>query len=261
MATFIVVYHGGVVIPNEISSYEFVRMKKETFLLNEFPALANMVHFVHERLGWMDECEVWFEGQIDIESSNGPWMKTMSSVCDEKEWTAYVGVMMKPEIHRKELVVRMVSRNDVGDESSRSPTFPKVVDEQHVECGIVVTQPSQETQVDTHVEETTFIASNETVFNVKPVYQSVGVGDAAVDTGFISGVDHQPIATGFALDVDLSFVELEFMPEYEAAFGDDCAKDSAGEQLVLELRKRDKVLLQQALVEHSSEMTDCRDLI
>jgi hypothetical protein len=84
---------------------------------------------------------------------------------------------------------------------------------------------------------------------------------AAADTGFISGVDPQPIATGFALDVDLSFVELEFMPEYEATFGDDCAKDSAGEQLVLELRKRDKVLLQQALVEHSSEMTDCRDLI
>jgi hypothetical protein len=58
MATFIVVYHGGVVIPNEISSYEFVGMKNETFLLNEFPALANMAHFVHERLGWMDECEV-----------------------------------------------------------------------------------------------------------------------------------------------------------------------------------------------------------
>jgi hypothetical protein len=37
---------------------EFVGMKNETFLLNEFPALANMVHFVHERLGWMDECEV-----------------------------------------------------------------------------------------------------------------------------------------------------------------------------------------------------------
>jgi hypothetical protein len=50
----------------------------------------------------------------------------MSSVCDEKEWTAYVGVMMKAEICRKELVIRMVSRNDVGDESSWSPTFPKV---------------------------------------------------------------------------------------------------------------------------------------
>jgi hypothetical protein len=37
---------------------EFVRIK-ETFLLNEFPTLANVVHLVRERLGWMDEgCEV-----------------------------------------------------------------------------------------------------------------------------------------------------------------------------------------------------------
>jgi hypothetical protein len=42
----------------------------------------------------------------------------------------------------------------------------------------------------------------------------VGVGDAATDTMFILGVDPQPIATGFALDVNLSFVELEFMLEY-----------------------------------------------
>jgi hypothetical protein len=43
MATFIVVYNSGAVITNEISSYEFIGMKKETFLLNEFPALANVV--------------------------------------------------------------------------------------------------------------------------------------------------------------------------------------------------------------------------
>jgi hypothetical protein len=36
MATFITVYHGGVVIINEIGSYEFVETKKETFLLNKF---------------------------------------------------------------------------------------------------------------------------------------------------------------------------------------------------------------------------------
>jgi hypothetical protein len=35
MATFITVYHSGVVVNNEIDSYEFVGMKKETFLLNE----------------------------------------------------------------------------------------------------------------------------------------------------------------------------------------------------------------------------------
>jgi hypothetical protein len=69
-------------------------------------------------------------------------MKTMSPVCDENEWTTYVGVVMKSEIHGIELVARMVAWNDVGDESFRSPTLPKAVDEQHVECGVVVTQPS-----------------------------------------------------------------------------------------------------------------------
>jgi hypothetical protein len=33
------------------------------------------------------------------------------------------------EIHEIELVARIVARNNVGDESSRSPTLPKVVDE------------------------------------------------------------------------------------------------------------------------------------
>jgi hypothetical protein len=49
MATFIVVYHSGVVITKEIDSYEFVEM--ETFLLNEFLTLANVVRLVRERLG------------------------------------------------------------------------------------------------------------------------------------------------------------------------------------------------------------------
>jgi hypothetical protein len=89
-----------------------------------------------------------------------------------------------------------------------------MADEQHVECVIVLTQPSQETQAGTDPEEPTFIGSNKTVLNVKPVCRSVDIGDAAVDTGFIKGVDHQPIATGFALDVDLSFVEPQFMMKY-----------------------------------------------
>jgi hypothetical protein len=192
MATFIAVYHSGVVVTNEIDSYEFVEIKNETFLLNEFLTLENVVCLVCERLGWMDEgCEVRFEGQIDIGSSNGPRMKTMSLVCDEKEWTAYVSVMIKSEIHVIELVARMVAWNDVGDESSRLPTLPKVVDEQHVECSVVLTQPSQETQADIDQEEPPFIDSNETVLNEEPVYGSVGVGvgDAAANTGFISGVD------------------------------------------------------------------------
>jgi hypothetical protein len=55
---------------------------------------------------------------------------------------------------------------------------------------------------------------------------SVSVGDGVAGTVFISGVDTQPIATGFALNVDPSFVELEFMPEHEAAFGDERGEDS-----------------------------------
>jgi hypothetical protein len=39
MTIFIAVYHGGVVITNEIGSYEFVGMKNETFLLNNFQHL------------------------------------------------------------------------------------------------------------------------------------------------------------------------------------------------------------------------------
>jgi hypothetical protein len=71
MTTFIVVYHSGVVIANEIGSYEFVGMKKEIFLLNGFLTHANVIHLVCERLGWMNEgCEVLLEGRIDIGLSN-----------------------------------------------------------------------------------------------------------------------------------------------------------------------------------------------
>jgi hypothetical protein len=47
--------------------------------------------------------------------------------------------MIKSEIRGIELVARMVARNDVGDESSQSLTLPEAVDEQHVECGVVLT--------------------------------------------------------------------------------------------------------------------------
>jgi hypothetical protein len=129
-------------------------MKKGIFLLNEFLTFVNVVCLVHEQLGWMDEgCDVRFKGRIDIGSSNGPRMKTMSPVCDKKEWTTYVDVMMKSEIHGIELVARMVALNDVGDKSSRSPTLPEAVDEQHVECGVVLMEPSQETMPNTDAEE------------------------------------------------------------------------------------------------------------
>jgi hypothetical protein len=50
--------------------------------------------------------------------------------------------MMKLEICEIELIARMVAWNDIGDESSRSPTLFEAVDEQHVECGVVLTPPS-----------------------------------------------------------------------------------------------------------------------
>jgi hypothetical protein len=150
--------------------------------------------------------------------------------------------MMKSENHKIELVARMVARNDVCDESLRSPTLREVVDEQHVKCGILLTQPSQETQDDT-TEEPLFIASIEIV---EHLCRSVGVGDVLPDTGFISGVDPQPIS----LDVDPFFMQPEFMSEYEAV--DD--------RPVPKLSKRDKPLLQRALAEHDPEIPDCPDL-
>jgi hypothetical protein len=119
----------------------------------------------------------------------------------------YVGVVMKSEICSIELVARMVARNDVGDESSQSPTLPEAVDEQHVECGVMLTQPSQETRDNTNVEEPPFVTSNETELNVEHVCGSVGVGDVIIDTRFILGVDPLPIATRFTPDVDPSFIE------------------------------------------------------
>jgi hypothetical protein len=55
----------------------------------------------------------------------------------------YVGVVMKLEIHGIELVARMVGWKDVGDESSPPSTLMKAVDEQDIECGVVLKQPSQ----------------------------------------------------------------------------------------------------------------------
>jgi hypothetical protein len=96
---------------------------------------------------------------------------------------------MKSVIHGIELAAIKVAWNDVADKSSRSLTLREAVDEQHVECGVVLTQPSQETQVNTDAEEPPFVASNEIVYEVKPVCESVGDGDGVADTVFISGVD------------------------------------------------------------------------
>jgi hypothetical protein len=123
-------------------------------LLNEFLAFVNVVYLVREWLAWMDEdCEVSFECRIDIGSSNAPRMKTMSPIYDEKEWTTYVGVVIKSEIHEIELVTRMVAQNAVCDESSRSPTLIEAVDKPHVKCGVMLTQSSEETHGDTDPKE------------------------------------------------------------------------------------------------------------
>jgi hypothetical protein len=71
-----------------------------------------------------------------------------------------------------------------------------VVDDEHVECDIVLTQTSQVTQDDTDADEPPFVASNEILLNVEPVSGSVGVGDAIANAGFISGVDPQPTTIG-----------------------------------------------------------------
>jgi hypothetical protein len=86
MGTLIAVYHNGLVITNEIGSYEFIRMRNETFLLNEFATLENLVGLEREQLDWIEDgFDVRFEGRINIGSSNGPQMATISPVCNEKE--------------------------------------------------------------------------------------------------------------------------------------------------------------------------------
>jgi hypothetical protein len=67
-------------------------------------------------------------------------MKMMSVMCNEKEWTAYIGVVLKSGIRVIELVATRVGRDVIGDESAPSPTLPKAVDEQSVECAVVLTQ-------------------------------------------------------------------------------------------------------------------------
>jgi hypothetical protein len=47
MTNLIAVYHNGLIIMNEIDSYEFIGMK-ETFLLNEFSTHENLVGLVRE---------------------------------------------------------------------------------------------------------------------------------------------------------------------------------------------------------------------
>jgi hypothetical protein len=81
------------------------------------------------------------------------------------------------------------------------------------------------------------------VLNVEPTSGSVGIGDAIADVSMISGVDPQPIATAFALNVDVPFIEPEFMPEYDATFGNQRAEDSCDDRPVPELSNRDKILL------------------
>jgi hypothetical protein len=88
------------------------------------------------------------------------------------------------------------------------------------------------------------VASNEIVLTAEYVSGGVGVADIIADVGMILGVDPHPTATVVTLSVDASFVDLEFMPEYDAVFGDEWAEDSADDRLVPEISNRDKVMLQ-----------------
>jgi hypothetical protein len=123
----------------------------------------------------------------------------------------YVRVMMKSEIHRIELVARMVGRNDLGDKSYLSPTLLEAVDEQDVECDVVLTQLSHETQDDTNADELLLLVVMK-VLNMELISKSVGVGDVVADAKMILGVDPQPIGIGFTVNVDVPSVEPEFIP-------------------------------------------------
>jgi hypothetical protein len=85
MTNLIVVYHSDLIITNE-----FVGMNA-TFLSNEFSTLENLIGLVIEQLSWMDD-------GFDIGSSNDPQIKAISPVCNEKEWTTHIRVMMKSDI-------------------------------------------------------------------------------------------------------------------------------------------------------------------
>jgi hypothetical protein len=84
------------------------------------------------------------------------------------------------------------------------------------------------------------------VLNVKSVSGSIVFGDAVVDVMMISEVDPLPITTTDAPTDDVPFVVLEFMSEYDAAFGDERAEDVVDDHPVPELSNGDKVLLQRA---------------
>jgi hypothetical protein len=90
---------------------------------------------------------------------------------------------------------------------------------------------------------------------VKHVFRSVDIGDVVVDMELISGVNHQSIATGFTLDIDLTSVEPESMPKYKAVFGNKRVEHSTDNQSVSELSNRDKVLLQRALVRRGARLS------
>ena len=144
MSTFISLFHSGSIRMDKIGSCKFVGMKRENFLVLEFPRFEGLFRLMRERLGWMEQSyDVCLEGQIDVGSSNGPRIKAMAPMCDENEWTAYVGVVMKSKVRSIELVARKVLRNVVCDENLYSPTLPDSVDQQPIECVDVLTQPSQ----------------------------------------------------------------------------------------------------------------------
>jgi hypothetical protein len=67
-----------------------------------------------------------------------------------------------------ELVATRVDQNIICDESCRSPTMPKAVDEQPIEYVVVLTQPWQVLADEGIAYEPAFDGSNEVVHDVEP---------------------------------------------------------------------------------------------
>jgi hypothetical protein len=228
------------------------------FLLNEFLTLDNLVGLVREQLGWMDaNFYVRLEGRIDLGSSNGPRMKMISTVCNEKEWTTYLGVVMKSEILAIELVATRVDWNIICDESSRSLMMPEAVDEQLIECAVVLTQPWQVLDDEGIADEPPFDGSNEVVHNVEPPLGSVR--DVVDEAGRMAEVDPEPI-TAVVCSHEAPSIVPEYMVYDDAAFVDERAEGLDDDHPVPELSDWEKVLLQRALAEHAPDVPDCQDL-
>jgi hypothetical protein len=114
-----------------------------------------------------------------------------------------------------------ISTSVICDESSRSPMMPKAVDEQPVECAVVLTQPWQLLDDESIVDEPTFDGNNEVVHDVEP--SSGSVRDVVNEAGRMVEEDPEPI-TDVVRTREASTIVPEYMAYDDAAFGDEQAE-------------------------------------